>query len=521
MKDIWAGDDGHLRDMCTQSANLSREVQTSVLRPTNALWTRSGWFVILLLVLVIAALYGPGLRDYFVSDDFVNIEYSKLNSLQDILGFLTPIGRLWFYRPVIQILFGLDYSIFGLNPVPYHLQSLVLHCLNTGLVYLLALRLGEGKQLVGLTSAVVFASNWRHDESVWWISSMGDLLAAFFILLTNLLFLAYLSDKRKGIYVVSIGTFVLALLSKESAISLPLLLFLCGIFMLRSRGLVDRRFVRALLLYLGPFVLYLLFQYKTDRISRAAGVAGTDLFSNLLRFNTYSQWPIYFYGNLISLGRLILHNQLIGLAALGSLIGLFLFGYLRRHYLLSFGIAWSMLTSVVYLSFTSADSTILYAPNRYFYIPSIGFAIAVGFAALWSTRFLDNTKLWKSRLSLLVPVALGIIVGLSSVKLIREGHAWRQAGGTVETILDQVQTLYPELPGGCRLCFVGGLPDDIEGAYVFQNGIGNAIRLRYGDESLRARMVEDCPRDSDPSRLGEEHFLEYVDGHLTKIVCPR
>jgi hypothetical protein len=83
------------------------------------------------------------------------------------------------YVPLTLLSFSLDYSIWGLNPFGYHLTNLVLHVANTGLVFVMVLRL-VGAMWPALVSALLFGVHPLHVESVAWVSERKDVLSTLF-----------------------------------------------------------------------------------------------------------------------------------------------------------------------------------------------------------------------------------------------------------------------------------------------------------------------------------------------------
>ena len=131
--------------------------------------------------------------------------------------------------PVVFTSFWLEYRFWGLNPSGYHATNVVLHGVNAALVFWLALALGGTPWIASLT-AVLFAVHPMQVESVAWITERKNVLSAFFGLAA---FLAYLRHRTTNLwrwYLVSLGAFVCALLSKTALLVLPLSMLLADYF---------------------------------------------------------------------------------------------------------------------------------------------------------------------------------------------------------------------------------------------------------------------------------------------------
>jgi tetratricopeptide (TPR) repeat protein len=158
------------------------------------------------------------------------------------------------YMPLTWITYGLDYVVWGLNPYGYHLTNIVLHAANAALVYLVAQRLfrivwsgtsaagAGGLRIAAALAALVFGVHPLRVESVAWITERRDVLSGFFFLLAVLMYLrACEVESRDGrpwgkFYWAAVGTFVLALLSKSMAVTLPVVLLVLDVYPLRRLG---------------------------------------------------------------------------------------------------------------------------------------------------------------------------------------------------------------------------------------------------------------------------------------------
>jgi len=87
------------------------------------------------------------------------------------------------FLPLHLVSYMVDYSLWGLNPTGYHLQSIVLHALNAALAMFVVKRM-LGSSVVAFLAALLFAVHPSHVEAVAWISIRKDLLSTTFALLT-------------------------------------------------------------------------------------------------------------------------------------------------------------------------------------------------------------------------------------------------------------------------------------------------------------------------------------------------
>ncbi len=190
-------------------------------------------------------IYIPALYNGFVTCDDNDYVYDNPYIRSFDLSLLKLSFRSYAsnWHPLTWFSHAIDYAGWGLNPVGHHLTSIVFHGLNTFLVIFLMIRLFEsvgvrqgnyGIIASGITG-ILFGVHPLHVESVAWISERKDVLCAFFFLLSILAYLHYAKEsaangKRgeftNGWYLIALGLFLLSLLSKPMAVTLPVVLLI-------------------------------------------------------------------------------------------------------------------------------------------------------------------------------------------------------------------------------------------------------------------------------------------------------
>ncbi|HKI25595.1 MAG TPA: tetratricopeptide repeat protein [Candidatus Sulfotelmatobacter sp.] len=129
------------------------------------------------------------------------------------------------WHPLTWLSHALDCQLFGLNAPGHHLTSVLLHVLNTLLIFLLLSR-ATGARLRSLAVAALFGLHPINVESVAWIAERKNVLCMFFILLTLAAYGWYARRPRVDRYLAVAGLFVLALAAKPMAVTLPFALLL-------------------------------------------------------------------------------------------------------------------------------------------------------------------------------------------------------------------------------------------------------------------------------------------------------
>src|SRR6184192_4731807 len=153
------------------------------------------------------------------------------------------------YIPLTWMTLGMDYLLWGMNPVGYHLTSLLLHATSAVVFFFLARRFltlalprasGRGHALTVSAgfAALVFAIHPLRVESVAWVTERRDVLSGLFYLVTILLYLRACEREARGRgwYWLSVAVFGCALLSKSMVVNLPVVLLILDVYPLRRLG---------------------------------------------------------------------------------------------------------------------------------------------------------------------------------------------------------------------------------------------------------------------------------------------
>ncbi len=381
--------------------------------------------VTLVLVLLAPLLaYVSTIRYQFVFDDPDQIiNNAAVHSWSNVPHYFTTdvwphatpdeVGN--FYRPVFLLWLLVNYKIGGLNLIWWHSVSIAAHLLATFLVYLLAFRITRDDLLAG-GSTLLFGLHPVHIEGVAWISGVTEPLLAVFFLSS---FLCYLksrpridgqmregSDKLKFVgqqnrrvwwLAASLGLYVVAMLEKETAVMLPVIIFSYAYLFsddesaegANRAGNIRQRLVNALtaaLPYAALTILYLIVRFvalkglghSVTPLSRKAIVL---TWPSILFFYAKSLvWPIGLsafydtpYVNSFGLGQFILPL----LAILLICVALYLWS--RHSRLVAFFSLWMVLPLLPLLNISVFKEGEI-AHDRYLYLPSIGFCVLIVFA---------------------------------------------------------------------------------------------------------------------------------------------
>ena len=158
-------------------------------------------------------------EDYVTKNSLVVSNFIHVKEI-----FKTPV--LLNYHPITMLTFALNYQFGKLNPVGYHLWNVLLHVLNTILVFVFIFIFTKRNLLMATIVALFFGIHPMHVESVAWVSERKDVLYVFFFLAALISYLYY-KEKGKPIwYSITLLLFILSCLSKAMAVVFPFVLIL-------------------------------------------------------------------------------------------------------------------------------------------------------------------------------------------------------------------------------------------------------------------------------------------------------
>lgn len=346
------------------------------------------WFIVLVLVGAVVAVYGNTFRNHWTYDDrYVVVENPDNHSLREFLENHYP------GRPLRELSYMVDYKLFGTEPAGYHIQQLLWHSLNGILLLVLFTRLGVAPWSAAL-GVLLFLVHPVQAESVANVAHRKELLALFFSLAAFLSYLAGMSAaslRRIFFFLCAAGLFCLALLGNATAAPLPILAIAYeALFVPADRRVLLRRPLLLLLAALtaGGIVIY---QYRElfsigrllDPYTKNGFTASLDRFPFYM--GALAAIPRY-VGKLIWPLRLapeyVVHfstAKLQPMALLGGallLLALVLIVRTRRTSpVLAFAISWSLL---MYLPVANIVPAGYMMADRYLYLclPGMGLALA-------------------------------------------------------------------------------------------------------------------------------------------------
>lgn len=219
---------------------------------------------VIILFLATFGLYFNSIHNAFLWDDEWGIlTNTYVHEWKYFLNFFSQgiyagSGSLSYYwRPLVLSVFSLEWHIFHEWVVGYHVINILLHAIDAALIFCL-FRLIFRRDIFAFMAGLIFALHPLQTEAVTYISGIADPLATLFILLGTITYVKARQDPdRERLFLLcAFLSFIFALMTKESAIMMPGLLFLADLFTERNK-VTSWRDARTLLKRTIPFFIVL------------------------------------------------------------------------------------------------------------------------------------------------------------------------------------------------------------------------------------------------------------------------
>ena len=373
--------------------------------PINKTIAKTPRWVLPFILIVIFLAYIPALKAGFVNwddGDYVtdNALIKSFSNLKLLLT--TPVQGN--HHPITMLSLAFNYAISGLDGWSYHLLNLLLHLLNSFLVFRLAMLLSNRNTIIAFTTAVLFGIHPMHVESVAWVSERKDVLYSLFFLAGLITYTKYVDTGSRKQYFLTILFLVLSLLSKPAAVIFPVALFCIDI-------LRKRKFTFTLFLEKIPFfTLAIIDGIVTYLAQTEAGSTGAGMFGPGARI------LMGFYGIMMYVLKMIVPSNLspfypfpavneslpiqyflapLFFIALAALV----IYSLKRDRVIAFGILFYLVNLLLVLQFLPVGSAVI--AERYTYIPYIGLFYIIG----WFIDRYAKSNITKASY-ILIPVSL-------------------------------------------------------------------------------------------------------------------
>lgn len=400
------------------------------------------------------ALFGRSLGGYFLADDFANVAISSSYPLGrwPRLFFNDLSEGIWgeslnLLRPIIALFGIIQGRLFEADATAYRVVSLGLHVVNAWLVFAVVRKAFSGGTFVAFAAALLFSVHPVHAETVTWIAGQSDLLPTAMFLGGLLAFIRYRESGRTGYVILLTGLAAGAVFTKESTVTLPLVIAVYDALRLQRPGWEQAR--RAPVPFVVPYIglAVVVAVYFTCRQIAFGGDAGVPLLAAgiggvpQLISAKYHEYLLY----------LLSHRALIALAGC-AFVGAVVAAIRNRRpdalrSLIFFGPVWFVLVSGPFL-FT----------HNY---PRHMYSITIGLCVLIATMVavLSKENWWHLRYAVIAAIACSW--SIANVKAV---NRWTDAGTISKNMNRAIRRLASKPPGTVLIL---DLPGAIRDAHLF------------------------------------------------------
>lgn len=388
-------------------------------------------YKILFLIVIVLGTYYKAISGTINSIDDVHIlDAYGVNSNLTLRDIFTP-GKNFYYRPLIELSYYLDYRLWGLDASFMHLENLIIHVVNSFLIFQVGTRI-IGKTAIRmpdlpLLSALLFAVHPINTEAVSWIAGRTDPLTTLFVLLSLYFLLKALDNGCHWPVYLSLCALLIACLAKEIAVLFfpaSLLIVICCSTESDSlqAALVKHKkillpFLIAALMIFALSVLHYIYRTDTNSVSKLLVWKSFDLYNTLAAaFTTFGFYvkkfifPLPLNFAIVSVSK---HYIWLGIIVSIAMIPL----ALKRHVIYVFlVVGFFFITPALIVSFAQMNWTLV--AERYLYLPSV--FLSIGFVGS-CYMVMDS---WERRTSWLTPLT-SILVILAAVCTMQRILVWQ------------------------------------------------------------------------------------------------
>lgn len=409
----------------------------------NKLYQKKHFYLLSSLIVTIIFL-SPNLFNGFLNWDdtayVINNDLIKDFSFRGIKNIFTTPEVVSTYAPLTLMSWALDYAIDGLNPAVFHFFNLLLHLFVVSLVFYFA-KLLSRSVIIAFITAVLFGVHPMHVEVVGWVSARKDLLYTLFFIGALIAYYFYIHKESKYpkhyYYSACLFLFVLSLLSKGTAVILPIVLFL--IDYLKARKMNFKLVLEKL-----PFLLLsIVFVVLSIKMQSVGGAMEDRQFTTLI-----DSLSVGFYGYLTYLLKAIIPFNLSVYHPYASKLGdlnpwfyyasaipvLALFTWLmtrlRKNRTLVFGFGFFFITLIPVIQVLPFGTAV--TADRYTYLPYFGLFYIASVAIV---RLYKYSSIFKK----LIPVCFSIFIIILGVISFQYSKTFKNG----ETLWSNVMNHYP------------------------------------------------------------------------------
>jgi protein O-mannosyl-transferase len=325
---------------------------------------------------------------------------------------------MWNYHPLTILVYSFEHKFFGADMMGYHAISLLLHLLNSVLVFnFIYYLLGKKNIMIPMITALLFGVHPMHVESVAWASELKDVLYTFFFLAALISYVFYLQKGRQIKYLLyALILFILSLISKGQAVTLPLSFLLIDYFLKRKP---DMKMAADKLVFFGLSLVFGIIAVKAQ--DNSIVIHDASQFFQDFFFGFYALC-IYLFKFVLPINLSGLYpypnpfntNDTVPVMVYAAPVIIFVLLFItvrlfRKDRFVMFGVLFFLANIFTVVKFIPVSEAI--AADRYSYIPYIGLFFAIGYGF---NKLLNNSS-FKPNKKVLQYAGIALLLVLSTM----------------------------------------------------------------------------------------------------------
>jgi len=210
------------------------------------------WVALAAVIITTFAIYlkATHFEIFYCWDDNVYIRENSFIKALNWENIKSIFSTFYFgnYHPFTTLFYAIEYKTGAGDFSLFHFNNILLHIINTVLVFVFIRKISPANTAVALITAAFFAVHPMHVESVAWVSERKDVLYSFFFLLSLIFYSDYLKSQKTKQLLLAFFLFTFSCLSKSAAVVLPLALLLLDYY-------TGRKISRKMILEKIPFFI--------------------------------------------------------------------------------------------------------------------------------------------------------------------------------------------------------------------------------------------------------------------------
>jgi protein O-mannosyl-transferase len=345
------------------------------------------------------------------------------------------------YLPLTLLSYALEFHIYGLNPLIYHITNVMIHALNGILVFWLLTLLTE-HQIGAMIGTLLWLLHPLRVESVAWIAERKDVLSALFYLSSLILYVNFRKTEKRLYIYASLGLMLASLLCKATAVTLPLL-FVAYDFVHDGTLSRKRLLEKVPMLFLSVLfgVVAVFAQYSTgvnpkdptfDPFTGVFLACYNILFYIGKGIAPLKLSPFYPYPEAIGENHSILFWISPGILVLA---GWLWWKLLRFNRMAMFGVFLFLVPFLLVSQIIPVGRAM--AADRFTYLPFVGLSLWIALAWKWIDA---RPSIWKPIPSALRIILTGGIVGIMIALTLQQCRIWKNGISLWGVVIDRYPT---------------------------------------------------------------------------------